>query len=1430
MTKLYKLIRLSLSQLAFFILGLFFSHATFAQLSGGNYEIDRGGTASSTVYKSFSDFVSDLSTGKRSDGGTANGPGIDGPVTVTVKKGSGPYTEQMVIPSINGASATNRITIDGNGETIQFNTTSSSNSHVIQLNGADYFTIKKLVVSANGSSFGRCVHLRNEADYNILDSLHLQMPNMSSTSTNNAYVMIANSTSSPTSGLGDGGEYNYIQNCVTSASSGRGPNTGMAQYNPNSGMYVNYWINNEVKDFRTSGFYLYHTRAQELRGNNIHNTNNFISGTKYGIHTYNYNGNGHGQTIVGNKIHNLLASTRNTSTVYGIYINAYYGGGSEDLVITDNDIEIINDGTTYGIYNYAFRTSMDGVCNISRNKITIEYASTSNRVLYAINNYIYYAQNLDYWKIDYNDIYIKSHRYGYGIYNYPLYTTGTTQVSTIANNKINLETGFITYGILNYPFSNSNGSNDVFNTIRHTQPAGITPSSFSYLLYEYYNVGDIKNNIISTDWSAGTVRMGFYFYSGTPSDWDNNLWDFERANATIEWYDAGVYRRDFSDWIAGSGGSNSFIENPRFKDPANRDLTPSSFQLVNRGTPIPGITRDVYGNTRNSSNPDIGAVEFYVDVDFAGTKMVGNNECGGYQEEVTVSIRNTTTDTLSGIPVAYDVNGIGKVSEVVTARIAPGVTYDYTFSRIAEFNGTASHTVNAYLDASDDNTSNNIATHSLTTIESPFGAALVEKGTFAGYFALGGNGGTMSKPDVTVPGYEVEYEIQNPTRHGGSTYGTSTGWDLTPIYETSGGVSVTSGISFTAPGATSNGSVKFNPDKSLMDSMVFIGYRATDKTTGCDSLFGRWIFVPHIPEVDYEVTDVCDGEVLSFTNKSMLAKGLMVYDWQFNDPNNVEDFSEISDPVYRYSTFGKYTVDLTIRLFDYPKFEFKKSKEVTVFPVPAVDFKVINACEGEFVEFKNSTTSPIGGSIDYSWNFGDNQTSTMENPTHKYLKPGGYQVRLTASLNGCASSIVKNANQFARPVASFNVNGNCNLEEVQFTNESRIEIGRTGYRWDFGDGELARVANPTHAFTTPGSHTVKMVAVSEFGCEDSTTRTFNLNESPKADFTFSDPCNLSDIEFTRTGTLPAGNSIFEWDFNGQGSSTQENPKFNFSRVGVKHVSLKVSSENGCVDMITKEFVVKLQAQAEFVASDVCEGENVVFTNKSSVAAGNLDYLWRFGDGTTSNLTSPTHGFDLSTSGETESFNVTLVAIVPGGCSDSIAKVVTVNAASDAGFDAVARGRELVISNQKTTNSEFIYNWRFGDGGRSSSVTPSYWYTNVDQDEFEVCLSIINSSNCLSENCEMVTVDLLGVSDLDLLSDMVRVYPNPNNGLFTVQVKDAQNDLEIGVMNVQGELIRSVRPNDVSGTYEMDLSDVSSGVYLIQVRNGNYASVNRITIK
>ncbi len=78
-----------------------------------------------------------------------------------------------------------------------------------------------------------------------------------------------------------------------------------------------------------------------------------------------------------------------------------------------------------------------------------------------------------------------------------------------------------------------------------------------------------------------------------------------------------------------------------------------------------------------------------------------------------------------------------------------------------------------------------------------------------------------------------------------------------------------------------------------------------------------------------------------------------------------------------------------------------------VVPVCA-DFSVDRSlvCEGENIVFMNETFNAV--STSWTWDFGDGNGSTMENPTHVYSTPGFYTVTLTSGNASSSNSVSKN--------------------------------------------------------------------------------------------------------------------------------------------------------------------------------------------------------------------------------------------------------------------------------------------------------------------------------------------------------------------------------------------------------------------------------------
>lgn len=999
----------------------------------------------------------------------------------------------------------------------------------------------------------------------------------------------------------------------------------------------------------------------------------------------------------------------------------------------------------------------------------------------------------------------------YGIAWYAYYVASDVDIK---NNIIDINTNGTQYGI--YPYGAftfytmvPGDKNIEHNTINLRSASGSTFRGI-YGIYGFnFGSSSIENNSISTEINSAGTLTGIYYQGGTATH--NNVY-LNNTNITNERY-ASI------NWNTGPTTAaaflteypNSISTDPLFADIATGNYTPNSIPMANKGTAIASITTDFNGDSRSATTPDMGAIEYFIDVEVVSVDMVATSECAPYSESVVVTVKNNGMSPITNIPMKYSVNGGVAVRDIVIASVAAGATSQFTFATAPTLFGSANHVITVEVDGADDDPSNSSGTHTIATTASPYGGSLTQGALFDGYF----NAGNMGNPDATVNTYVSEYAIVAPALATNYTY-TLTATDNDMVDVTSSGFSLTNADTI----------VSMDPAVSLAGKTIFVEIEVLDNTTSCDTAFGRYIYVPHTPVASFDASDICLGDVAQFKNTSTLGgTSYIVTKWEFADPDAsiTNDNSDIKDGFWEYSTYGNnVSVEMTVANGLYPKFEYTATNTINVTPKPEIDFKVLNACEGVAITILNNTTLPTIDPITYAWDFGGEYNATGATPSYTFTTPGQRQISVTATANGCFASLTKNAYQFEKPVANFSSVGECNFVDVVFKNESTIPNGAgMGFAWDFNGEGISRAGAPKYAFATAGTKKVMLTATSEFGCTDSISKDIRLNPSPEANFTFDRACNLTPIQFTRTGTANVAQSTWAWDFNGESASGQENPSYLFNQVGTKEVTLTIADLNGCTNSITKELSVVLQAVADFEAGAVCEGDAAVFTNKSTVAAGNLSYSWSFGDGPTSisGDLSPTHIY-----GEPKTYNVTLEAIVDGGCSDQITKPVTVNPAPVAAYTFVKNGREVVFTGPAGNDK---YRWTFGDGGKDEVAGPTYNYVNVDRATFEACLAT-QKGECWSEACETIVIDLLGVDQLTKNNSMINVYPNPSNGQFTVNVENA-GDVVVKVGDILGNVISAKVVDNFNGTYSVDMSAVAEGVYFVQVRNGDFYATKRITV-
>ena len=98
-----------------------------------------------------------------------------------------------------------------------------------------------------------------------------------------------------------------------------------------------------------------------------------------------------------------------------------------------------------------------------------------------------------------------------------------------------------------------------------------------------------------------------------------------------------------------------------------------------------------------------------------------------------------------------------------------------------------------------------------------------------------------------------------------------------------------------------------------------------------------------------------------------------------------------------------------------------------------------------------------------TWDFGDGNTSTLDNPTHTYNTDGYFNVFVRfEDLSGCVDSFDFNFTAYPVPQLTFTPNqlDTCELPmDFQFANST---TNGDNYLWDFGDGNTSTLKPNTH--------------------------------------------------------------------------------------------------------------------------------------------------------------------------------------------------------------------------------------------------------------------------------------------------------------------------------------------------------------------------------
>ena len=197
-----------------------------------------------------------------------------------------------------------------------------------------------------------------------------------------------------------------------------------------------------------------------------------------------------------------------------------------------------------------------------------------------------------------------------------------------------------------------------------------------------------------------------------------------------------------------------------------------------------------------------------------------------------------------------------------------------------------------------------------------------------------------------------------------------------------------------------------------------------------------------------------------------------------------------------------------------------------------------------------------------------------------------------------------------------------------FSSSSTISSGFiTAHTWKFGDGKTATGPSVTHSYFSAGTFSVTLIVTSDNGCVDSISRTVTVYPQPLASFII--PANQcltgNNFNFISTANIASNGSISSqiWNFGDGTTATGTSVNHSFSADGNYPVNLQISSDNGCIDIVTDTITVfKMPIVSIANNAAICSGNTISLSASTLAGTSPYVYTWTGPNGFNAAIANP----------------------------------------------------------------------------------------------------------------------------------------------------------------------------------------------------------------
>ena len=582
---------------------------------------------------------------------------------------------------------------------------------------------------------------------------------------------------------------------------------------------------------------------------------------------------------------------------------------------------------------------------------------------------------------------------------------------------------------------------------------------------------------------------------------------------------------------------------------------------------------------------------------------------------------------------------------------------------------------------------------------------------------------------------------------------------------------------------------------------------------GCattDSINVRVIKAPANAQIRTN-SPVCAGDVLTIFSDN--ASAGWTYDWYRPNGTIVSKLPNVIISDARLTDDGKYRVVLNAS-----GCIVNDSVVVKVKPRPDTPDVTSNSpiCLGDTLKLFAISATP-GTTYQWSGPAGFSAASASATiPNADYTRKGVYTC--SVSLNGCAVAGYDTV-EIGAPLGKPEITGTalvCPGDSIMLTAKGTAPGG--DFEWTLPDGSKYTV-NPFALYKAQPIHSGGYVVVQKLNGCTSEPDTFNVTipELPELKAGSNSPVCSGQQLLLNTTTISGAR--YEWAGPGYATNMQ-NPVIENAGVNRSGKYVVKAFIGTCVKTAETEVVVNALPVIKNVSGNtpVCEAATLELTAEAD--ATGATYKWTGPGGYMAEGQTAKRKMGFADAGY---YYVTATAKACTSLRDSIKVEVKERAAMPEAFSnsPLMQGDTLYLGATCSTPG-VTYSWTGPDGFYSEKQNDTiYGVVPAQRGSY-----IVNAhyNGCITSAIIIVNIDGLGKSVFVL-------YPNPNNGNFTLRADLATDDkVAYEIINSLGRIIAEGAFESKNRHFKHDISvDAASGVYMLRMRIGRTERVLQFTI-